>query len=138
MAGHDPNCDLCKLETKTKVYHEDDICIIVDCISCEVPMVIWKQHGVQEQGPNDNQMTHMFDQLGKLGEGDFILDSTRRLIPDHWHAHLRSKGNDPGGDRGDGLPSGVNNPDDSGRSLPHLGSVPIEDFEQESSDNESS
>ena len=37
-------CDLCLLQRKSNVYIDNEYFIIMDCDSCLVPMVVWKEH----------------------------------------------------------------------------------------------
>jgi len=81
-------CPLCRIyqegEIFGTVYHEDDICIVVDCITCCVPMVVLKRHSIS---PTQQEQRHMQRILRSLGKGR--IDGKRRTIKDHWHAHLR-------------------------------------------------
>ena len=103
-AGHDrqrvhpvtaagPGCELCEAARITEWFHEDDICWVADCEVCDVPMVVWKQHG--NEPPDDRQVEHMLAELGRssptreLGAGDWSFDRVMRQIPDHFHAHAR-------------------------------------------------
>ena len=84
-------CELCEAHPWTPWHHEDDVCWVADCESCDLPMVVWKQHGTE---PPEGERDHMFAVLGRvadaeLGEGAWRLDAVRRQIPDHFHAHAR-------------------------------------------------
>ena len=80
--------ELCNLydyrEIRTRFYHEDEICIIVDCEICAVPMAVLKRH---TPTPTVEEREHIHAQLRALGDGR--LDDIMRNIPDHYHAHLR-------------------------------------------------
>lgn len=82
------DCSLCDLheegEQSGPVHFEDDICVIVDCKTCNVPMVVLKRHTTV---PTEQEQQHMVRQLSKQGRGK--IDKRRRTVPDHWHAHLR-------------------------------------------------
>ena len=85
-------CDLCRAARLTPWYHEDAICWIAECEICEVPMVVWRYHGV---APPDAHLGHMHDQLRAVATaelGEFYVDDHMRNIPDHWHAHARPRG----------------------------------------------
>src|SRR5262245_53685765 len=87
-----PNCDLCRAAKITPWHHEDDICWIAECDICEVPMVVWRYHGVE---PPPEHMTHMHAKLREIATrelGEIYLDDHMRNIPDHYHAHARPKG----------------------------------------------
>jgi len=83
------SCDLCKREPRTRQYYEDSKLWIVDCDTCGVPLIIWKEH-VMEVGVED--VTHMLQVIEKIfpdmGDG-YYLDSEMRKIPEHKHWHLR-------------------------------------------------
>ena len=75
----------------TPWHHEDDVCWIADCESCDVPVVVWKEHGTD---PDPATLEHLLGTLTAvadrvLGEGSWRLDRVMRQIPDHFHAHAR-------------------------------------------------
>jgi hypothetical protein len=87
----DASCELCEAARMTTWYHEDDVCWVADCEVCDVPMVVWKQHG---PSPADDQRSHMLDALrsvasARYGPDGFSIDPVMRQIPDHFHAHAR-------------------------------------------------
>ena len=84
-------CELCEAARITEWYHEDDVCWVAACEVCDVPMVVWKQHGNE---PPETEVEHMLAQLGRvaderLGDGVWSFDRVMRQIPDHFHAHAR-------------------------------------------------
>jgi hypothetical protein len=86
------DCMLCRAERITPWYHEDEVCWIAQCEICEVPMVVWRPHGV---APPSGEREHMLAQLRDVARreiGAFWLDDHMRNIPDHWHAHARPEG----------------------------------------------
>jgi len=82
-------CELCALAAGniiTFLYHEDDTCIIVDCKTCGVPMVVLKAH----RKPIKNELEHMMNKARELFDLDrYTFDFTMRAIKDHFHFHLR-------------------------------------------------
>ena len=56
-------CDLCRAARLTPWYHEDEICWIAECEICEVPMVVWRWHGVT---PPADHVEHMRTHLGEV------------------------------------------------------------------------
>jgi len=89
--NHSPACDLCEAAQFTHWYYEDDTCWIADCEVCSVPMVVWKNHGIE---PPSDALTHMHEQLmaagrDRFGGEEFEIDANMRQIPDHFHAHAR-------------------------------------------------
>jgi hypothetical protein len=77
----------------TPWHHEDDVCWIADCEVCNIPMVVWRQHGTE---PPEGDVDHMMRELTRVGdvvfEGrEWSIDRNMRQIPDHFHAHARDK-----------------------------------------------
>ena len=58
-----PNCDLCRAARITPWHHEDDICWIAECDICDVPMVVWRFHGVR---PPEEHLAHMKARLADV------------------------------------------------------------------------
>lgn len=82
------SCELCEGKRITRRYHEDGLCWIADCKQCNVPMVVYRQHGAM---PPQRHLQHMRELLmlcARPGRA-FQLDEKMSSIPDHWHAHLR-------------------------------------------------
>jgi hypothetical protein len=75
----------------TEWYHEDEVCWVADCEVCDVPMVVWRQHGAS---PPEEQVEHMVACLSdvanrRFGADGWSVDRVMRQIPDHFHAHAR-------------------------------------------------
>jgi hypothetical protein len=88
----DDGCDLCGEAKITTWFHEDDLCWIADCELCDVPMVVWRNHGTD---PPADQLEHLHARLAEVAHqeiGEFYVDDNMRNIPDHYHAHARPKG----------------------------------------------
>jgi hypothetical protein len=83
---------LCRAERITPWYHEDDICWIAQCEICEVPMVVWRSHGVDPPATDRDHMLARLRDVARKEVGAFWLDDHMRNIPDHWHAHARPDG----------------------------------------------
>jgi hypothetical protein len=87
------SCDLCIAARITHWFHEDDVCWIAECEICDVPMVVWRHHGV---APPPEHLAHMHEQLALVARealtvGHYVDDDMRN-IPDHYHAHARPQG----------------------------------------------
>ncbi|HVQ74861.1 MAG TPA: hypothetical protein VMT79_04900 [Candidatus Binatia bacterium] len=94
-----PDCDLCRAARISPWFHEDEICWIAECEICEVPMVVWRYHGVE---PPADHLAHMRERLGEVAArevGEHYVDDHMRNIPDHYHAHARPAGGFFGHDR---------------------------------------
>jgi hypothetical protein len=84
-------CELCEAARMTTWHYEDELCWIADCEVCDVPMVVWKQHGPE---PRPDEVETMLGHLAQvadrqLGAGTWSFDRVMRQIPDHFHAHAR-------------------------------------------------
>ena len=87
-------CELCEAARITPWHHEDEICWVADCEVCDVPMVVWKRHGID---PPADELEHMLGELGRVarrrfGDEAYSIDRVMRQIPDHFHAHARDEG----------------------------------------------
>ena len=84
-------CDLCKLERRTTVYEDNKALIILDCDSCQVPMVVWKEHTMHIDKMDESIMRGMLVDVGyEFYKGDsFRIDTVQNEIPDHLHWHAR-------------------------------------------------
>lgn len=80
------DCPLCRLYEKreiiTKLHYEDDLCIVVDCSTHGVPMIVLKRHTAF---PTQEELAH----LKKIALKLFPEKSFRppQSIRDHWHWH---------------------------------------------------
>ena len=87
-------CELCEAARMTTWYHSDDVCWVADCEICDVPMVVWNDHGAD---PPEVDRGHMVETLTRVaterfGPDAFSIDRVMRQIPDHFHAHARDSG----------------------------------------------
>ena len=85
------DCPLCEAARITTWHHEDEVCWIADCGICDVPMVVWRQHG---RTPPPDAVDHMLGELSRVADARFgaerwAVDQVMRHIPDHFHAHAR-------------------------------------------------
>lgn len=77
----------------TQWHYEDDVCWIADCEVCDIPMVVWREHGTD---PSPEAVEHMLAKLSAVASSVFAdtewsIDRNMRQIPDHFHAHARDK-----------------------------------------------
>jgi len=84
-------CDLCEAAVITTRYFESELCWIADCEICEVPMVVWREHGDSPPPEQREQMRALLGAVADqaIGEGQWSFDDHMRNIPDHYHAHAR-------------------------------------------------
>ena len=91
------SCDLCRnpLPVIKKLYDETDEWIILDCMTCEVPMIVWKDHTMSIPEPDVNIMEIFLTECAEQFYGDtpFFIDKKQRTVLDHLHLHARPKEN---------------------------------------------
>lgn len=89
VAEYMEGCALCRLaagrDRVTRVWYEDEVCVVVDCRTCGVPMVVVKRH-VEVAGCRES--AHMVRVAKRLFPGGHI-DFRKRSIPGHDHFHVR-------------------------------------------------
>ena len=88
------NCDLCKLvqgNVVTRKYYEDNKWIIVDCKTCNIPMIVYKEHIMIPKIQHRWQVEELFKQHVNVNHAVFFIDERMKCIPDHYHCHYRRK-----------------------------------------------
>lgn len=85
------DCELCEAKKVTPWIHEDSLCWIAICKSCMLPFVVLRRHSVS---PTTEEREHMLNALKIVASQlapwtSWRIDTERRKIPDHWHAHAR-------------------------------------------------
>lgn len=86
------NCQLCEAERLTEWLFEDEEIWIAECIVCLTPMVVWKQHGLPEETLEQAFLERFKLIASQRYPHGWWLDTKRRRIPEHWHAHARPAG----------------------------------------------
>ncbi|MEY3567055.1 MAG: hypothetical protein RLZ19_1069 [Actinomycetota bacterium] len=88
----DVECELCEEARLTEWFYEDDICWIAECEVCCVPMVVWRSH---DPDPGDDVKAYLHDRLAavvaEFFDYEHYVDDNMRQIPEHYHAHARSR-----------------------------------------------
>ena len=88
-------CPLCGIyerrEIVTKLYWEDKTCIVVDCRTCQVPMLVLKRHVAV---PTHEERLHMVTLADKLFPRCYKR-FTMRKIKDHFHFHVQEDFKNP-------------------------------------------
>jgi len=90
------SCPLClifeKHQVKTKLHYPDkpeDIpkCdfVIVDCLSCRTPMVVWGEHVTSISKDQWGRLLYVCRK--KFGNG-IVLKQHNRVVKDHLHYHI--------------------------------------------------
>jgi hypothetical protein len=86
-------CLLCTAEHITPRLLEDDELWVADCMVCATPMIVWRTHGLPDE-ETEQRLLNTLRRVGgeRYGAHGYWIDSERRRIPDHWHAHARPAG----------------------------------------------
>jgi len=81
------DCPLCKREEITRKYCENNKVWVVDCKTCGVPMIVWKEH---KPTVTDEEKAYMVKMANILFDmRDKKIDDRMRSLPDHYHMHIR-------------------------------------------------
>ena len=80
-------CALCDLvynrDIKTELYWENECFMIVECLTCRVPMLVFKEHREWDEGELE-----LAKQFATALFSDCSIRIQRRQIPDHPHFHV--------------------------------------------------
>ena len=89
MVGGASECELCQLSKFTAWYFEDDLCVVLECESCGVPMVVLREHRTELTSAEEAHLRGSLEEAatGFFAGQAFYIDGLRRQIPDHYHAH---------------------------------------------------
>ena len=82
------SCEDCKLaqgDIKNKIYYNDNKVIVVDCLTCNVPLIVWKDHTTELSEEERNHMHAVIQTL--FGFGNKIR-KTPRSWGGHTHWHI--------------------------------------------------
>ena len=88
-------CSLCELKTILHTYDDSDPrWIIIDCMSCVLPMAVWRGKPLHTMDVPEKDVIDMENALRKVGEEkfgkeQFFIDKIQREVPDHLHWHAR-------------------------------------------------
>ena len=87
------SCSLCTLKIKKYIYEENDKFIIIDCMSCLVPMIVWREHTMTISEEDTKLMERHLNFVGidKFGIDKFEITKDQRAVLDHLHWHARPK-----------------------------------------------
>jgi len=89
------SCGLCELKTVIHTYDESDPrWIIIDCMSCLLPMAVWRGKPLHTMAVSETDCDKMEEALKKVafekfGSDQFWIDKVQHRIPDHLHWHAR-------------------------------------------------
>lgn len=81
-------CELCVLRRRTPWHYEDGVIVICDCLTCGVPMVVFRRHGELDE----SERHHARQTIMRLyGERLANIRMKARLVKNHEHWHLYLK-----------------------------------------------
>jgi len=89
------HCGLCELKTIIHTYDDaDPRWIIMDCMSCFLPMAVWRGEPRHTMTVSETDRAEMEESLRKVafekfGSDQFWIDKVQHRIPDHLHWHAR-------------------------------------------------
>ena len=90
--AHD-DCPLCLLQCRGEWHEETPAYVVLDCDSCDDPMVVLRGHGDEHAGAEtERRMRAALAAVANrvFGRGGWAEDRHRRTIPGHVHWHARS------------------------------------------------
>ena len=87
------NCDLCEEARITPWLYEDPNFFVAMCISCDLPMVVLRDHRIEVSDEEEEAMKRILvgESEKYFGAVPFFIDSLMRQIPDHKHMHARRR-----------------------------------------------
>ena len=87
------NCELCNLAKLTRWFYSDAMCLVVECESCAVPMVVLVQHRSEPSEIERKILLHHLELAAQefFANQSYFIDEQRRQIPQHYHAHARPR-----------------------------------------------
>lgn len=80
-------CILCNLERRTRWLYSDKVCVVCECETCHVPMLVFRRHGAQPSAQDEARAMEVLRHLGLV-----VKRKRARLIHDHSHWHLEPRG----------------------------------------------
>ena len=78
-------CDLCILEKRTRWYYEDAYFVIINCGTCNIPMIVIKRHTMKF---SDQLLEKMIEVAHQLFGVNIEFRTEQKKIKDHWHRHI--------------------------------------------------
>ncbi len=89
----DSNCELCNEARISPWLFEDDRLFVAICISCNLPMIVLRDHRCNIDEDEAVTMRQILAREAKeyFGEAPFFIDEVMRQIPDHKHMHARRR-----------------------------------------------
>jgi len=84
------NCELCELKRLTRWHYADDIIVICDCLTCGVPMLVFRRHGEIPLAEEHHARQRLIELYGKRLVK--VRMKARKIVSHkHWHILLESE-----------------------------------------------
>jgi hypothetical protein len=85
-------CELCNIREETLWYYENYSFLVLDCKTCQTPMIIMKEHKGMPNFSENLAMEHMLKGVAwaVFGKNGFYIDRQMNTCTDHVHWHARS------------------------------------------------
>ena len=86
-------CDLIKINGhEQEITYQDDNFVMVSCLSCHVPMLVFKYHSDFLPADFYRYIEHLMTEHAPVENIDeWFIDYKMSKIPEHWHCHLRER-----------------------------------------------
>jgi len=78
-------CELCALERLSAWHHEDGLLVICDCVTCGIPMLVFRSHGPRTEEEHFKARELLIELYGKRL---IKIRTMARRIKDHEHWHI--------------------------------------------------
>ncbi len=83
-------CELCALKKLTRWHFENSFMVICDCVTCGIPMLVFRSHGPRTEEEHLEARIKIIDLYGKRLIK--IRTKTRRIEDhEHWHINLEKE-----------------------------------------------
>ena len=92
------DCELCLLKRKTNVYIDNEYFIIMDCDSCHVPMIVWKEHTMDVPDPDEQIMEAFLTEVANRFYGGKNYFIELKLIIENLIVDIENEGERLGGE----------------------------------------
>ena len=79
------SCKLCLNEKLTKRYYEDNLIWIANCLTCNIPMVVLKEHKMNLIEEEENKI---INKIKEIFGNNITFRKNQRQILDHLHWHI--------------------------------------------------
>ena len=90
------SCALCNdpLPVIKRLYKDTKKFVVLDCMTCNLPMIVWKEHTMTVTQEMKEEMTNELKAIAdeKFKKYMYYIDKKQNTIFDHLHWHARPTG----------------------------------------------